>query len=114
MSAGTAGTLASGEWDWADNDALGFTTIYVRLSDDTDPDSKADGYVQAEYTNFSVDTTTGVVTFNSPPADGADVRATFEFDVPVRFDVDELQLQARLHDVASAPNVPVVETRDFT
>ena len=42
---GTAGSLAAGEWDYADNDTLGFSTVYVRLSDGTDPDSKALDYV---------------------------------------------------------------------
>jgi hypothetical protein len=39
--------LTAGTWDYADNDTLGFSTIYVRLSDGADPDSKADGYVQS-------------------------------------------------------------------
>lgn len=39
MSAGVVGSLSAGEWDWGDNDALGFSTIYVRLSDDADPDT---------------------------------------------------------------------------
>jgi len=40
MTPGTAGSLAAGEWDWADNDSLGFQTVYVRLSDGADPNSK--------------------------------------------------------------------------
>lgn len=44
---GTIGSLAAGEWGWGDNDTLGFSTIYVRLSDDADPDGKAEGYVQS-------------------------------------------------------------------
>lgn len=46
MTAGTAGSLAAGEWDWGNNDSLGFNTVYVRLSDGADPDSKAVGYVK--------------------------------------------------------------------
>lgn len=46
MTIGTAGTLAAGRWDWADNDSLGFSTVYVRLTDGADPDSKATDYVQ--------------------------------------------------------------------
>ena len=42
---GTAGSLTAGQWDYADNDTLGYSTIYVRLSDGTDPDSKTNGYV---------------------------------------------------------------------
>jgi hypothetical protein len=43
---GTAGSLAVSQWDYADNDTLGYSTIYVRLSDGTDPDTKALDYVQ--------------------------------------------------------------------
>lgn len=46
---GTAGGLLAGYWDWADNDALGFDTVYVRLSDGTDPDTKDDDYIKAVY-----------------------------------------------------------------
>jgi hypothetical protein len=35
MAAGTAGTLTAGQWDWANNDALGYNTVYVRLSGTT-------------------------------------------------------------------------------
>lgn len=39
MTEGTVGALSAGEWGW-DTD-----TLYVRLTDSTDPDSKASGYV---------------------------------------------------------------------
>lgn len=48
LTEATAGSLNIGEWDWADNDSLGFNTVYVRLSDSTDPDSKPDGYVNGK------------------------------------------------------------------
>lgn len=35
---GTAGSLAASEWDWGDNDTLGYSTVYLRMSDDSDPD----------------------------------------------------------------------------
>ena len=38
--------LSAGEWGVGDSDSLGYKTIYVRLSDNTDPDSKAADYVQ--------------------------------------------------------------------
>lgn len=40
------GSLAAGNWGYGDNDALGYSTIYVRLSDGTDPDTKVAGYVK--------------------------------------------------------------------
>lgn len=44
----------------------------------------------AQPTGWSVDTTTGIVTFVTAPAVDVIVRAGYEFDVPVRFDSDEL------------------------
>lgn len=40
------GSLAAGNWGYGDNDTLGYSTIYVRLSDGTDPDTKVAGYVK--------------------------------------------------------------------
>ena len=41
---------------------------------------------------WSVDTTTGIVTFTSAPGAGVVVKAGFEFDIPMRFDTDRLEL----------------------
>lgn len=41
-------SLAAAEWGVGDQDTLGFNTIYVRLADDTDPDSKAAAWLQAK------------------------------------------------------------------
>lgn len=45
-SSGSAGSLAAGTWAYGDNDTLGYSTVYVRLADGTDPNTKAIGYVQ--------------------------------------------------------------------
>lgn len=44
-TSGSPGSLAAGRWGYGDNDTLGYSTIYVRLSDGTDPDSKSADYV---------------------------------------------------------------------
>lgn len=46
MNEGVIGSLSVGEWAWGDNDSLGYNTIYVRLSDNTDPDTKTSGYLK--------------------------------------------------------------------
>lgn len=46
---GTMGSLNVSEWDWGDNDTLGYSTVYVRLADGADPDTKTPGYVQIGY-----------------------------------------------------------------
>jgi len=42
---GRPGGLTAGKMGYGDNDGLGFETIYLRLSDGADPDSKGAGYV---------------------------------------------------------------------
>jgi uncharacterized protein (TIGR02217 family) len=72
-----------------------------------------DGAEQALGTDFSVDAATGLVTFlpGHVPANGAAVTAGFEFDVPVRFDTDRLDIDLAAFEAGEAPNVPVVEVR---
>src|SRR5690606_29148149 len=41
---------------------------------------------------FAVEPTTGVVTLNVAPAEGAVVTAGFQFDTPVRFDSDRMEV----------------------
>ena len=43
---GTLGSLTAGQWAYGDNDSIGSNRIYVRLSDSTDPDTKADYFIQ--------------------------------------------------------------------
>lgn len=43
---GTMGSLTASQFDYGDNDTLGFSTIYVRLADDADPDSKVLDFVK--------------------------------------------------------------------
>jgi len=49
MTEGSAGSLAVGEWDWGNNDSLGYSTIYVRITGSGDPDSEAADYIEAAY-----------------------------------------------------------------
>lgn len=59
----------------------------------------------------SVDTTTGVVTFTVAPAGGQVVTATFQFDVPVRFDTDKLSASLDAYGIHSWLDIPIVEVR---
>jgi uncharacterized protein (TIGR02217 family) len=63
--------------------------------------------------DFVCDTTAGIVTFDAgsiPPA-GALITAGFEFDVPVRFDTDRLEVNLDGFRHGSIPAIPVVEIR---
>ena len=69
------------------------------------------GDEQFEAVHYSVDTSTGIVSFFTPPETGRPVTAGFEFDVPVRFDTDEIQISVANFQAGDVPSVPVVEIR---
>lgn len=71
------------------------------------------GVVQTSGLHFSVATTTGEVTFLSGhvPGAGQIVSAGFEFDVPVRFDTDKLEVNLSGFQHGAIPNIPIVEIR---
>jgi uncharacterized protein (TIGR02217 family) len=58
---------------------------------------------------FTVDTTTGMVTLATAPAIGALVTAGFAFDVPVRFDTDELDVELSAFEAGEIPRIPLIE-----
>lgn len=60
---------------------------------------------------FTVDTTTGLVVLSSPPGPGVVVSAGFEFDVPVRFDTDRIEVNLAAFEAGAIPSIPVVEVR---
>lgn len=65
----------------------------------------------AQPSGWSVDLLTGIVTFAAPPASGVSVTAGFEFDVPVRFDTDELPVTLDIERLGSITSIPLVEIR---
>ena len=68
-----------------------------------------DGVEIAE--GVSVDAATGAVTFAAAPAAGALVTAGFEFDVPVRFDLDRLSVNLAAFEAGEIPSIPLIEIR---
>lgn len=69
------------------------------------------GVVKAEGVDFTVNTTTGLVSFSVAPTNGATVTAGFAFDVPVRFDTDRLDVNLTGFRHGAIPNIPIVEVR---
>ena len=76
----------------------GTVTVYIGSVEQFDP---------ADYT---IDLTTGIITFDSAPGSGEVVTATFEFDIPVRFDTDYLPVSFSTYQ-ARAADVPILEIR---
>ncbi|MEO0810461.1 MAG: DUF2460 domain-containing protein [Pseudomonadota bacterium] len=53
----------------------------------------------------------GLITFTSAPASGVQVAADFEFDVPVRFDSDQMDITIETYQLGSWGQIPVLEIR---
>lgn len=66
---------------------------------------------KVEGEEFTVDPATGEITFAVAPPLGARISAGFEFDVPVRFDTDRIQISVASFQAGDVPGVPVVEVR---
>ena len=64
-----------------------------------------------QITGWTVNTTTGVVTFAAAPAPGVTITAGFDFDVPVRFDTDTLDVTLDFERLGSITSIPLIEVR---
>jgi uncharacterized protein (TIGR02217 family) len=69
------------------------------------------GVLQVVTTDYTVSTTTGIVTFIVAPALNDVITASFEFDVPARFDIDKMEISIENLGISSWGNVPVIEIR---
>ncbi|EFL88964.1 DUF2460 domain-containing protein [Ahrensia sp. R2A130] len=70
-----------------------------------------DGVASTLDQDFDADLTPGTVTFRQghAPPEGATVTAGFEFDVPVRFEADELMVNLAAFTAGEVPSIPLME-----
>lgn len=63
--------------------------------------------------NYDIDMDTGLITFHvgSIPGVGHIVEVECEFDVPVRFDTDQLEINVQTFEAGSIPQIPIVELK---
>ncbi|MEZ5769295.1 MAG: DUF2460 domain-containing protein [Paracoccaceae bacterium] len=71
----------------------------------------ANGAPRTEGVDYTLDNTTGLVTFLTAPGNGVAITAGFEFDVAVRFGTDQIQASVATFQAGDVPSVPVVELR---
>ncbi|WP_347268129.1 DUF2460 domain-containing protein [Paracoccus sp. (in: a-proteobacteria)] len=64
-----------------------------------------------QLSGWSVDTATGIVSFEAAPIAGVVIRAGFAFDVPVRFDSDALDVTLDIERLGSITSIPLLEIR---
>jgi len=64
-----------------------------------------------EATGWSVDTTTGLVTFGIAPGSGVQITADYEFDAPARFDSGRVEITVETFQLGTWGQIPVLEIR---
>jgi uncharacterized protein (TIGR02217 family) len=72
------------------------------------PVIRVNGVVQTVTTHYTI-SATGMVTFVSPPANGAVLTWDGEFDIPVRFDVDHLPVTMNVNSIADIGSISLRE-----
>ena len=61
--------------------------------------------------DYTIDINTGVITLNSALASGTVLQIATKYDVPVRFDVDLLDIDEELASLGQIPSIPIVELK---
>jgi uncharacterized protein (TIGR02217 family) len=71
------------------------------------------GALQAQPQDVSCNIATGLVTFapGKTPPPGSSVTAGFAFDVPVRFDIDMIEVDLSAFEAGQIPRIPIVEIK---
>jgi len=63
-------------------------------------------------THYTIDVETGIITFVTAPPDTESVGLIAEFDVPVRFEQDNLQLSADRDDLFNVQAINIIELKE--
>jgi uncharacterized protein (TIGR02217 family) len=64
-----------------------------------------------QFNGWSVDPATGIVTFDAAPESDVSITAGYQFDVPVRFDSDLMDVTLDIERLGSITSIPLVELR---
>lgn len=70
-----------------------------------------DGILQTITTHYTIDLTTGIITFVTAPATSLIVTITGTFDIPVRFDADKMNIQLEHYDAGTIDSIGIQEIR---
>lgn len=70
-----------------------------------------DGVLQEQPAAVACDPATGLLSFalDHVPAPGATITAGFLFDVPVRFDIDAIEVDLSAFEAGEIPKIPIIE-----
>jgi uncharacterized protein (TIGR02217 family) len=96
------------------NQAWGYTRKITKPVWGTIAGVTVGGVVKTSPADYTVDYTTGKITFVAAPAAGAEIIiGAGEFHIPVRFDTDHLDTTHEFWMTQSWPNIGLIEDRDW-
>jgi uncharacterized protein (TIGR02217 family) len=88
---------------------------YVRqikkIVSDPAPVVKVNDVTLTVTTDYTINADTGIITFVTPPGNGLSVKVTCEFDVPVRFDTDNMEITQEAWRLETWDSIPLVELK---
>jgi uncharacterized protein (TIGR02217 family) len=73
------------------------------------PTVKIDGVTKTPGVDYNIIANTGIIGFTSAPSGGTNLTWTGQFDVPVRFDMDQLPVVLNEADLAAIGSIPIKE-----
>lgn len=123
-SCGPGGSVTAADQALGEGDAARTTFALLKRygDDETAPERRiakpvegtvrlAVGGVEQPEESFTVDHVTGLITLDEPPDLGAVVTAGFEFDTPVRFDTDRIEVTLESFNAGRMAAAPLIEVR---
>lgn len=69
------------------------------------------GSMQTEGSDYTLDAGSGDIVFATPPAIGEAITAGFQFDVPVRFDTDNIEISLDAFNAGQIPDIAILEIK---
>lgn len=97
-------------YTYSDTAAFSYTKKIVKPVNDANFKIYVNGAL-IDSADYTMDFSTGIVTFDTAPEYNSDVTWQGTFDLPVRFDTDQLQIVVTTKEVISQPNIPIVELK---
>jgi len=97
-------------YTYSDTSVYSYTKKIVKPVDDATFKVYIEGALIPEV-DYTMDFTTGIITFDIAPEYNSRVTWEGTFDLPVRFDTDVLNSVITTHEVISQPAIPIVELK---
>jgi uncharacterized protein (TIGR02217 family) len=113
---GTGGASPQTDWQITKTYTVGALSHVRDIKKPVSPtlEVKVADVVKTLTTHYTINYATGIISFTggNEPTVGQTVKVSCEFDVPVRFDIDQLEVSWEAHQINASSGIEVVELKD--